>query len=159
MSNIFVTDVKKHIDRFCGFLEQQIGLCPDELWTKTAGGYPFWQQAFHTFALMEFLAIPEGQESKQVFYPREVVMLATFPEKAMSKAELLSFAQSAKECVSAFIASMTDEKLQAIHPKMSQIKGSNVTNQDALLMLVTHNSYHVGCLDSVLRDNGVKGVY
>lgn len=48
----------EEFDRFFSMLEKQIDICPDDLWSRQAGGYIFWQLLLHTLARTLIYARP-----------------------------------------------------------------------------------------------------
>lgn len=45
------------------------------------------------------------------------------------------------------------------HDRLSAALGKERTMQHALIGLVRHASYHLGCCDAALREHGLAGVY
>lgn len=150
---------REEFDRFFSLIEKQIDVCPDSLWKQNAGGYPFWQQMLHVIACVELYALQEGEASRQTRYDESVVMLSRLPQKEMSKEDMRSLACDMKELAHAFIASQTTASLTARHSRMSRLLGTDRTNQHALIGLVRHACYHLGCCDALLREHGFSGVY
>jgi len=146
---------KSTFDRGWGFLMQVIEVCPDDLWVKKSGGYFFWQQLFHHFALMDFFIMPKDG----VIENYNVVMLKTEPQFTMSKEEVKNFAAKMKEKTDKWIDSLDDESLLPVHEGLSARRGYTVTYATALSALIAHIYYHIGACDSILRENGLKGVW
>lgn len=150
---------KDEYDRFAGLMEQQITMCPEAVWMRKAGGWPFWQQIFHTVMLSEFYALAEGLPSAQDRFSPEVVMLSQEPDGCMTKEEMLALSGRMKALVHEFMGGLTVEDLTREHPRLSKVFGRSVSNQFALIGAIRHYCYHLGCCDAILRDNGLKGVY
>ena len=150
---------REEFDRFHGLLEQHIDRCPEDLWEARAGGYPYWQQLLHAFACVELYALPEGEPSRQTRYPRAVVMLSDVPESAMTRDEMRALAADMKTLAHAFMDGQSAATLTARHEPLCRFFGREITQQFALLGLVRHACYHLGCCDAILRERGLPGVY
>lgn len=151
---------REDFERFSGMLESQIDACPDALWESRAGGYPYWQQLLHVFACMELFALPQGDGVLALSgEPLGVVMLTAAPERTISKAEMRVFAVKMREVADSFITRQNRDTLTDPHPVMTKRFGKPQTVQHALLALIRHACYHIGCLDAFLRDHTGKGVY
>ena len=159
MSDPVIACFQAEFERFFAMVEKQIEVCPDELWEKKAGGWPFWQQIFHNLACIEIYALPEGSASQQTMYSKQVAMLSEQPAKPMSKAAMKDFAATMRKVADQFFATMSAETLTAKHAAMSKLLNRDMANQNALIAMVRHTCYHLGCCDSVLRDHGIPGVY
>jgi len=159
MSDPVMRCFKDEFEKFHDLLIKQIDVCPNELWTKKVGGYIYWQQLFHAFACIELFALPDGQASLQTQYKREVVLLSQEPETHMTKEQLKDFAATMKNLALSFIASMNADKLHLEHAGMSKRLKTSKTNQHALIALIRHANYHLGCCDAELRRHGIPGVY
>ncbi len=159
MNDPVIECFRNEFDRFFDLMKKQVAICPDELWNTKEGGYVFWQQIFHTAACVEIYALPEGNPSQQTMYSREVVMLSSEAPNPMSKEELLAFLDKMQHLAHSFMEEMTQSKLTERNEKLSKILGKNMTNQNALIALIRHTCYHLGCCDTVLRVNGLPGVY
>ena len=145
---------QEEFDRFWGMFEQQIALCPDDLWDRPAGGYPVWQQMAHTIACVEMFALPDPATPTRIIGARfsmETVMFAPSAEKA-GKEEMLRLSRQAKDLGDAFLSSLTTASLTAPHARTSARRGTPQTMQNAAIALVRHCAYHVGCCDAVSRD-------
>ena len=159
MRDPIIACFKDEFDRFFGMLEKQIDVCPAELWNKKTGGYVFWQQLFHTIACVEMCALPEGEPSRQTRYEREVIMFSSTPEQGMTQEEMRDLAATMKTLAHAYIEGQTVATLTERNARMSKTLGKELTNQHALIGLIRHVCYHLGCCDAALRDHGVAGVY
>lgn len=159
MNDPVIECFKGEFDRFFGLMKKQIQICPDDLWNKKEGGYIFWQQLFHSIACVEIYALPEDQPSQQTMYSREVVMLAVEAPTPMSKEDLLVFADKMEKTAHDFISDMTQETLTERNERMSKALGKDMIKLNALIALVRHTCYHLGCCDAILRSHGTAGVY
>ena len=158
MNDPVIACFKSEFDRFFDMLGKQISICPDDLWNKKVGGYVFWQHLLHVIAIVELYALPEGQPSAQTLYERDVVMLSSTAQRVMSKEEMQSLAASMKKLAHTFIDAQSVSTLTDKNVRMSNAMGKELTNQHALIGLIRHACYHLGCCDAALRDNGIAGV-
>jgi hypothetical protein len=53
---------------------------------------------------------------------------------------------------------ITQADLMRPHPVLTRFVGKDRTNVAALIAMVRHYNYHLGCCDSVLRSHGLPGV-
>lgn len=151
---------KQEYDRFQGFLEQQIEVCPsEEVWLEKLSNIAYWQHLMHCLACTEFYARPFGAPLKQTLYPREVVRFQAEPSRAMTRDEMRALAADMKNIAHAYFETLTAASLPQKNETMSQHMGKDMTHQQAMMALIRHPAYHIGCLDSVLRAHGVPGVY
>ena len=149
---------KDDFERFWGLMEKQIDICPDEIWSKKAGGWIFWQQILHSIGCVELFVLPEG-ESSSLPFSREEVLLIKEPGQAVSKVEMLELAGRMKGLADAYIASTTAQTLTSPEAGISKRMGRELTRQYAIIALIRHCCYHLGCCDATLREHGIQGVY
>ena len=86
-------------------------------------------------------------------------MFSEVPASAPSKETVREFGAVMKKKADEWIASLNDESLGLRHEGMTARKKAETCNGTVFASLCGHNLYHVGCLDSVLREHGLKGVY
>lgn len=156
--NKTVTLIQGNFDRVYGMLEKIVEACPDSLWTDKKGGFLFWQQIYHVFAIVDFFILEEGQKPTQELYPSEVARLLRDESNTPTKAQVLDVARVIKAAANAYFEKLTEEDLWKRNENRSQRFGREVPVLDALIMLVGHGFYHVGACDAILRDHGVKGM-
>ena len=149
---------RDEFDRFWDLMEKQITVCPEEIWNQKESGWVFWQQIYHTAACVELFALPEGRPSA-LELEREVWMLAKEPERAVSKREMLDLFGSMRLLAYDYMRETNTGSLAEVDPVLSKRFGRELTRQFALLGLIRHCCYHLGCCDSILRNHGLKGVY
>ena len=77
----------------------------------------------------------------------------------MSKEAMRSFAREMKDAAGTFIAGQSRYTLADPHPALSRHMGAARTNQHALMAMIRHMCYHIGCCDAFLRDRTGRGVY
>ena len=174
MNDHAIACFQEDFERFHDLCVAQIDACPDELWLQKCGGYPLWQQFLHSFACIELLYVPpmpnEPLVPEQEFAAktglafgcgcdRETLLLMREATVTLSKAEMRAYAGKMKALALAFLGSLDASRLGEPHEQLSAALGKPRTVQHALLGMVRHACYHLGCVDAVLRDRGLPGVY
>ena len=151
----------EEFERFFDYTVKQVEVCPEELWSQKIAGDPLWQQFLHTFACIElFYALPDtaavpilaGRSLEEVLLKRE-------SGSPMSKAAMLDYATHMKELAKAYMDELNSARLTEPHPRMSAAMNKPRTHQHALMGMVRHACYHLGCCDTILRERGLDGVY
>lgn len=151
---------KQEFDRFHDVLLRQIDACPsDEAWLEKTGKFAYWWHFMHVLAVVEFYALPLGAPRRQTFFSPEVVMFKAEPERAMTRDEVRSLAAAMREVAYAYFATQTEKTLMAKNEGASAALKKDFTNLSALIGLIRHYNYHVGCIDSLLRARGIPGIY
>lgn len=151
--------LKADFDRFLGLQKKQIADCPEHIWQKKSCGYYFWQQQLHSLYCIELFALPAGEAAPETPFPKGVIMLSEEPAGSMSKDEMLALADKMEAVAHRFINSLSDADLEKKQERMSKRLGRDMSNLNAIVALIRHCSYHLGCCDSVLREHGLPGVY
>ncbi|MDR2945800.1 MAG: hypothetical protein LBV79_03535 [Candidatus Adiutrix sp.] len=159
MNDPIIAAFKAEFDRFFTMLEKQIDICPEELWAKKVGGWPFWQQQLHSLACTFIYARPEGQAFEGVAYKPAVIMLAEEPDFTPAKDDLRRLAAEAKAAAHDYMDGLTAADLPGRHRLMCDTMKKDMTHQSALMALPRHICYHLGSCDAALRDLGIPGVY
>jgi hypothetical protein len=150
--------LKANFDRGWSFLIQIIDVCPDAVWAKKAGGFVFWQQLYHCFAVADFFLLPKDGVPEPGPWGAEVSGLKAEPTTTPTKEELKAYAGKMKAKIDAWIATLDDASLAQTHEGFSARRGTPMSNVMVLAILSGHSSYHIGSCDAILRDNGEKGV-
>ena len=161
MNDHVIACFQEDFERFHDLCVAQIGACPDDLWVEKHGGYPLWQQFLHTFACIEIFYMPSAPQGplRAGGYLREELLLQRDAETPMSKMDMRAYAEEMKTLARAFFGSLDASRLGESHEQMSAALGKPRTMQHALLGMVRHACYHLGCVDGVLRERGLPGVY
>jgi hypothetical protein len=140
-------------------LQQFITVCPDDVWTKKFGGWPVWQQVYHTLAAMEFfVAAPEYEPVKGLVAP-EVTMLKVVGEHSVDKAQMKAFAKDVKAVADAYMDTLTDADLAQKAEGASLRMGNEMSHAAVVALMIGHVLYHLGSCDAALREQGLKGVF
>lgn len=143
-----------------GMLLKFIEICPDNVWSKTSGGFPVWQQVFHAFACYDFFVRDDKAAPTALKYGEKEGDVVAFKERpaAPTKDEIIQAGEKAKKLVDDFIAQLSEATLAEKHAGVSVRFGNDMTNSGMLGFLAAHNLYHLGCCDSALREEGLSGV-
>lgn len=158
MSGKTVQTVKESFDSIYALLETAILRCPEDLWTKKAGGFYYWQQIVHVFGIIDaFVKEPDATPSQQE-YDNDTIRLLTHSPHTPSRESVLAFAHTMRAAADAYFAAMDDSMLFQRNESRSRRKGMEVTELSAMINLVGHGYFHVGACDSMLREHGEKGL-
>lgn len=159
MSDPVIEGFKKEFDRFHDILVKQIDACPsEEAWAEKTGRFPYWWHILHALALIEVYALPAGAPSRQTCCPRDVAFAKAEAEKSPTREEIRSLATVMKELAYEFFASQNLQTLTAPNENMTKTLGRECTNLNALIGMIRHYTYHIGCVDSLLRARGIPGL-
>lgn len=160
MADPIIACFKEEFDRFQGLIEQQIDACPSEAaWVEKTGTTAYWAHIMHALGIVEYYALPLGAAPKQTVYSADEVRLKVEPHRVMSRDEMRKLAADMRQLAHAFLDSLSTADLPGKNEGMSKAMGRECTNIQAVIGLVRHYNYHIGCLDSILRAKGLLGVY
>ncbi len=156
-----VIDVfRQEFDRFHSLLLQQIDACPsEEVWLSKTGVIAYWQHLMHAFAIVELYTLPVGATHRQTVYSQDEVRFKKEPHRALSRDEAKVMGESMKRLAHEYFNSQSTATLAQKNESMSKAMGRDCPNVQALIGLIRHYNYHLGCLDSILRAHGITGVY
>ena len=159
MTDPVIDTFKQEFDRFHAFLVQQIDACPsEEAWLEKTGKFAYWWHIMHALAIAEMYALPLDAPSRQHCFPLDVVRAQAEPDRAMTREEMRALAADVKAVVHAYFAAQNAGTLMEKNEGMSKRFNREATNLNALIGLIRHYCYHIGCLDSLLRARGIPGV-
>lgn len=153
-----IKTIKDDFDRFYDMLIKQIDVCPDDVWISKEGGYFYWQQILHNICVTEMFSVKDGDSFKPK-YSMPVIMLSEEQLDHINKDELKALALEVREKACDYFNSLKPEKLLEVHPVFTETMKRETNYLSVLISIVRHLTYHIGCLDTVLRNHGVKGVY
>ncbi len=86
-------------------------------------------------------------------------MLSETSQQYPTKEEILELATEMRAKGSSFINNQNIDSLARRHDGLSSLLGKDVLNQNAVIALIRHLCYHLGCCDTALREHGFPGVY
>ena len=160
MSRAIVAELESPYQRAWDLMCKFMDVCPDEIWTKTNGGWPVWQQVAHTVAVLNFFIL-ENDGDTIVPAPTEfgVLMLREQGQQMVSKEAMKAYGAAVKAAVDARVARLTDADLTHIQERVSKKIGRELTYGAIMVMLASHTTYHLGSCDAALRDHGLPGVF
>ena len=160
MSRQIVTEFAANFERAHGFYLQFLNQCPDALWTKKFGDWPLWQHIVHTYGCIDYFVLQEGEQPAPC--PCEADNILAFKFKAgatMEKNAMLAYVLTMKARADAYIGGLTDTMLGQSNAGFAARKQEARTHALTLSMLASHAYYHLGTLDTALREHGCKGIY
>ncbi|MDR1243348.1 MAG: DinB family protein [Deltaproteobacteria bacterium] len=159
MSKDIVNSLMANYTRINGLFEKFIETCPQDIWAGKIGGFPVWQQVYHTYACFDFFLSGKGQSPLlKPLYPQEVVMFANIPDTPAEKDEITGFVKAANLYMEKFSAALDDQALSDLNEGFSARRQLPCTNAGTISSVIGHMFYHFGQCDAALRDHGLKGL-
>jgi len=153
-----VNGLKSNCERAFNFLFQQIDEASDAVWKAKSGKLFYWQHIYHAFGCVDLFVAPGG-----VIDPGpgtvDIVMFNDFPDQPISKEEVRSYGLKKKAQAYEWLDGLDDSGLAKKNEVNSKRRNMDVNNGMVASSLAGHCLYHVGCNDSILRENGHPGVY
>ncbi|MDR3074125.1 MAG: DinB family protein [Deltaproteobacteria bacterium] len=159
MSRDVVESQRGNFEFAFSLLLRFVEVCPDDIWNGKFGGWPIWQQVYHSINALDFFVAEPGAEPAKGLVSRDIGSLSAIGEKPVSKADMRDFASRMKAAVDAYIASLTDASLSAKAEGASLRMGRETKHAGILVLLASHIFYHLGSCDAALRERGLKGVF
>lgn len=151
-----ITDsLKGPIDNAFGLLNQFIDACPDDLWTENAGGWPIWQQVYHSLGAVDFFLGTAGPS----LAPGPVAGLQEVGTEPLSKDQVRAAAREARATVDQFVAGLADQELPKRNEPLFSEFNYDMSLAATLVGLASHTLYHLGSCDAALRNRGLPGVF
>ncbi len=159
MSRVVVQSLEGTVNYAFSLMNKFVEVCPDEIWAKKCGGWPVWQQVYHSFAAIDFfLRLPDDAPEAPP-YAEEVGNLDAPAKDTVSKAQLKPYIGNAQARVKNYISSLGDAELAEAHPGLSQRMGATTTHAGTVALIAAHTMYHLGSCDAALREHGLPGVF
>ena len=159
MSDPVIAQFTAEFDRYHDLLLTQIDLCPsEEVWLSKTGVIPFWRHFMHAFGIVELYALPAGAPSRIPGYTFDEVRFKAEPQKAMTREEAKKLGAIMHTMAHEYMATQSTQTLALKNEGMTKLMGQDSTNIRALIGLIRHYTYHIGCIDSILRAHGIPGV-
>ena len=153
-SGKLLTSLKSSLFLSFRMLKNTAEICPDELWNKKLSGFVFWQQLIHTISGMfgwlreeKTESIPFSEFNGKKIYPE----FENEPEIVLTKIDISGFFNETKTAVEKWFTGKDDDWLVSpyrIYPK--------ITNFDIIEGQIRHVMYHVGHLEAIFREHGIK---
>lgn len=159
MSQDISNSLKGPIDNAFGLVGQFIDVCPDDLWVENTGGWPIWQQIYHSLGAIGFFLDAPGQSQEPDLVPGPVAGLNEVGAKPLSKDQVRGTLKEARAKVDAFVAGLADQDLaKRNEPLFAKIK-LEMSLAGTMASICGHTLYHLGSCDAALRNRGLKGVF
>ena len=159
MSRIIVDSLKGPIDRAFGLLAQFIEVCPENVWNEKNGGWPVWQQIYHSLIAVNLFADLPQATPLSALAAVDICGLKAVGATALSKAQVQAACVEAKALVDQYVAALTDEDLPKRNETVFKKIHMDLSQAATLSFLAGHTLYHLGAGDAALRDHGLAGVF
>jgi uncharacterized damage-inducible protein DinB len=159
MSRIIVQSLEGSIQRGFGLVNQFLEVCPEAVWAKKFGGWPVWQQLYHTFASMDFFLPETNSAPVAPLFASDVAELKSTPPGTPEKSAIREVVAKAQAKAVAYAASLDDAALAQKNEGISSRIGREFTHAATLSLIAGHTMYHLGSCDAALREQGLPGVF
>ncbi|MDR1045616.1 MAG: DinB family protein [Candidatus Adiutrix sp.] len=153
--NTFAGRLKETFDLLAKFIET----CPDDIWAEKFGGWPVWQEIYHAVRAVNLFVEVPGQTPPPLLVSPEVCGLKEVGAEAPPQARIREQCLAARELVGRYLENLEDEDLPKRNETPFRIINFDLTHGGTLLLLASHNLYHLGAGDSALRSHGRPGVF
>ena len=157
-SNLFITCFRADFDRFFGMLELQMERCPDGLWAEHVGGWPISQQFFHSLVCNEVYVFPD-KEPDWHGHSKEIAMLDRDLDAPISRDAMRKLAATMKRAAHTYMDGLSAVALTEKHQTFSRLMGKDMNHLQALIAMIRHCNYHLGCIDTLFIERGIPLVY
>jgi hypothetical protein len=146
--------LKRQMEPSLEMLEKMIDQCPDELWTKINGGFPFWQQLLHAYVGIEFWTNPTYVGFSEPNFGKDITSdLDKTCKDYLTKEKLKNYSKQIRIKLNNYFDELNSQKL---------LESSSIWDKysycDVILGQLRHIQYHVGHCNCILRQNNVEAV-
>ena len=159
MSQAIVQNQRGSFEFAFSLMMQFVEVCPDATWNRNFGGWPIWQQVYHTLSAVDFFIASPGAEPVRGLVAPEVSSLKTVGEKPVTKDEMKAFASQVKAAADAYMDALTDVQLTEKAEGASTRMRRETLHATVVTLMSGHILYHLGTCDAALREQGLKGVF
>lgn len=159
MSRILVQSIEGGVFHAFSLCNEFLKACPEKVFAAKFGGWPVWQQLFHSFASIDFFLRPDGAPEEAPLFKPGVAELKEGPAEAPAKEVVLEFMEKAQKRVQEYAAGLDDAALALKNEGLSGRIGRDMTHAATLALIGSHTMYHLGSCDAALRENGLPGVF
>ncbi|MDL2226292.1 DinB family protein [Deltaproteobacteria bacterium OttesenSCG-928-M10] len=159
MSRATVDALKGPIDQSFSLISQFIDVCPDNIWAEKSGGWPVWQQIYHSLGAVDFFVGSPGEAGSPPLVSADEAGLRKVSESTVGKADIKSACQAAKEKVDRYAAGLSDADLVKRNDGLFERAQMDMSHAATLSLLAAHALYHLGSCDAALRNHGLEGVF
>ena len=146
-SNILI----RHFYPSLKMLKKIIDNCPDNLWNKINGGFPFWQQVYHTIEGLDYWFNENGEYRFYDFKKKVSSDLNINTEDYLTKCEIKIYLNFVLKRIKIFLKKIDDKKILS-----RSVINNKFRIMDIILIQIRHLQYHVGHCNSILRTNKIK---
>lgn len=160
MNRGIVTGLHKQFKRVARYYDQFIDACPDELWLSVMGRLPVWQNVYHTVDGIYFFMRDHDEEREIApLHPHEVAIFQKMDVVPTSRQEMKDFSIRMNDYAARRFGALKDADLTKKHLGFSERINAESDYNCMLNGLVGHHFYHLGLCDTVLRENGIEGIF
>ena len=154
-----VIGLKNNCERAFNFLFRQIEEASDVVWTAKSGKIIYWQHIYHAFACVEFFISPDSEIKDFGPGTVDIAMFNDYPDSPIPKEAIREYGLRKKDEAYVWIDGLDDTDLAKKNEGNSKRRNMDISNIMVISGLTGHLMYHVGCNDSILRENGFPGVF
>ncbi|MDR2352071.1 MAG: DinB family protein [Deltaproteobacteria bacterium] len=158
MANPIIDSLQSEINGYFNLLYKFLDVCPLKLWNSTFGGWPIWQQLYHTLWVND-LFIPLESPPPLVDIPAEVTTLKVKGESPIPVDKMKKIIAESHKLTLAYLDSLTDQDLSAINNKVRNVMHQDWSHAATIAKLSSHALYHIGIFDAALREKNLPGVF
>ena len=136
-------------------LQACIRRCPNDVWTKPVGNWPFWLVVYHVLCFVDLYASKDNEswEPHPTFHPNGKQELADeFPSRTFSKREMLEYWSY---CDTKHRKSLEAETTKSLAGP-SGFSWYKTTRAELRLVSMRHVSHHMGQLTGMLRKSRIR---
>ena len=159
MSQAIVKTLSDRVKDTFGLLAKFIETCPDDIWAEKFGGWPVWQEIYHAVRAVNLFVEVPGQEAAPLLVKPEVCGLSEEGRDAPPREKVKEQCLAAQALVEKYLETLQDEDLPKRNETPFRVINFDLTHGATLMLLASHNLYHLGAGDSALRSRGLKGVF
>lgn len=158
--NIMLKVIKRQFESSYQMLLKIVEICPEDVWLKVNGAFPFWQQIYHASYWLDFWLRDayDGSEFRSMIFDesisfelnREVTNYETHLTKAQLKEYIMKIHVKTERIF---------EKLNDVLLATPIIKDKHdYTYANVIMGQIRHIMYHVGHCNSILRNGNLPAV-
>lgn len=159
MSRVITESLAGGVQHAFALSNKFVDICPEEIWGKTFGRWPVWQQLFHAHTVIDFFLRPADAAPEAPLFPDGVGELKITMDDVPAKLIVKDYFARMQKRVTDYMADLDDVKLTLKHEGVSARFGRDVTHAALVALIASHLMYHLGSCDAALREAGLSGVF
>ena len=159
MSKVITESLAGGVQHAFALSNQFVDVCPEDVWGRTFGRWPVWQQLFHAYTAVDFFLRAADAAPEAPLFPEGVGDLKTTMDDVPAKLIVKDYLAQAQKRVTDYMAGLDDAKLAQKHEGVSARFGRDVTHAALVALIASHTMYHLGACDAALREAGLPGVF